>query len=429
MKKIALMLTLFFLFRTIPVSAMSASSAIVLDAENGRVLYEHNAYEKRSMASTTKIMTAICALEYGNLEDVVTVSAKAAAVEGSSIWLNTGEKITLKSLVIGLLLSSGNDAATAIAEHISGSEEEFAKVMTQKAREIGVTDTQFKNPHGLDAEGHYTTAYDLATITSYALKNPIFAEIVKMQSATIEWEGHSWGRTLSNHNKLLKLYDGCDGVKTGYTKKTGRCLVSAATRDEQQLVVVTLNDPDDWNDHMTLLDRCFAEFPVTTLCCEQEHLITLPVTEGTEEYLPLTAEGELHARLCAEERNRIQLYYDVPTEVKAPVSLGETLGTVNWKLDGTALGTVNLVASENIAPVKKQNPLIESFFKISRKWLNLPVKKDIINILNVEEIPHETSKIFSRMWRGFSQKSGRIDFAGARFGEWCDNSHNGCGSG
>lgn len=401
MRKVAALLAFVLLVYCMPTLAISASSAVVIDATNNRVLYEHNAYEKRSMASTTKIMTALCALEQGNMEDVVTVSYKAAAVEGSSIWLETGEKISLRSLIVGLMLSSGNDAATAIAEHISGSESAFAELMTKKAHEIGATNTQFKNPHGLDAEGHYTTAYDLALITSYALKNPSFAEIVKTPKATIEWEGRAWGRTLNNHNKLLTLYEDCDGVKTGYTKKTGRCLVSSATRDGRQLVVVTLNDPDDWNDHMTLLDRCFAEYPVTEFCLEEEHMATMPILNGTTEYLPLKAEKDLLLRLSKEEFERIEVHYDLPEGREAPVAFGEVLGKVSWSLDGKELGCVQLVSSEHVNRVEPEHPLFESFCKISRKWLNLPEKKDIINLLNTEEEPDETSEIFGRVRRCF----------------------------
>lgn len=378
MKKTALLLILILLTQSLPTFALSASSAVVIDATNNRVLYEHNAHEERSMASTTKIMTAVCALEHGNLEDTVIVSPNAAGVEGSSIWLEAGEKITLKSLLVGLMLSSGNDAATAIAEHISGDVAAFAELMTKKAHEIGATRTQFKNPHGLDAEGHYTTAYDLALITSYALKNPTFAEIVKTDKATIEWENHAWGRTLTNHNKLLKLYDGCDGVKTGYTKKTGRCLVSSATRDGRQLIVVTLNDPDDWNDHIALLDRCFSEYPVTNLCLEEEHIATLPILYGTEKYLPLKATQDLSVRLNEEEYSKIKIKYEIPSEAEAPIAFGTVLGKATWYLNDTAVGSVDLVTSAHVNRVEKEHPLFESFYKISRKWLNLPEKKDII---------------------------------------------------
>lgn len=378
MRKTILFLCLILIINQLPTRALSASSAIVIDGANNRVLYEHHAYEQRSMASTTKIMTALCALEEGNLEDIVTVSAHAAAVEGSSIWLEAGEKITLKSLLIGLLLSSGNDAATAIAEHISGSEEEFAKRMTKKAHDIGAIHTQFKNPHGLDAEGHYTTAYDLAIITSYAMKNPVFSEIVKTEKATIEWQNHSWGRTLTNHNKLLRIYDGCDGVKTGYTKKTGRCLVSSATRDGMRLIVVTLNDPDDWNDHVSLLNRCFDEYPVRSLCAEEEHMATLPIVCGDKDYLLLRSAENVQLRLNESERKKLEVKYSIPESVEAPVAFGTVIGRAEWHLNGQMIADVPLVSSEHIDYVKPTHPLYESFYKISIKWLNLPEKKVII---------------------------------------------------
>lgn len=194
---------------------VSAQYACLIDSLSGKVLYEKNAYARHSMASTTKIMTALVALENGNMDDVVTVSANAAGTEGSSIYLKAGEKITLQNLLYGLMLESGNDAAIAIAEHIGGSVERFAEMMNEKAASIGANNTQFKNPNGLDEEGHYTTAYDLALITREALRNKNFAEIVATKQKTIRNLDESFPRSLSNHNKLLSLYSGCDGVKTG----------------------------------------------------------------------------------------------------------------------------------------------------------------------------------------------------------------------
>ena len=402
MKKILVLLFVLFAVLDLPAAAISAASAVVMDAENSRILYEKNGFEKRSMASTTKIMTALCALENGDLEDIVTVSKHAANTEGSSIWLEEGEKITLGSLVQGLMLNSGNDAASAIAEHISGSESAFAELMTQKAKEIGANDTQFKNPHGLDAEGHYTTAYDLALITSYAMKNDTFRELVKTKEATIEWEGHTWGRALKNHNKLLWNYKDCDGVKTGYTKKTGRCLVSSATRDGHQLIVVTLNASDDWNDHTTLLDSCFNDYPINTLCEENEHLLTLPVANGKNGYLPLKTDCTLKVRLSAEEAKHITMKFQTPDAVEAPVVAGTKYGSVSWLLDGIYIGGASLVTDCTIPREEKTNPIIECFHKISRKWLNLPAKNDIIGLMNVEEESHETSKVFSRVRSGIA---------------------------
>ena len=194
---------------------VSAQYACVMDSLTGRVLFEKNAYARHSMASTTKIMTALVALESGNTNDIVTVSANAAGTEGSSIYLKAGEKITLKDLLYGLMLESGNDAAIAVAEHIGGSVEGFAELMNQKAKAVGANQTQFKNPNGLDEDGHYTTAYDLALITRAALRNKDFAEIVATKRKTISNGEESYGRSLANHNKLLTIYKGCDGVKTG----------------------------------------------------------------------------------------------------------------------------------------------------------------------------------------------------------------------
>lgn len=235
----------------------SASFAVAIDAQTGRILYEKNAHGRHSMASTTKIMTAIVALEHGNLDDVVTVSPAAAATEGSSMYLSPGEKITLGNLLYGLMLPSGNDAAMAIGEHVGGDIPGFAAMMNETAQKIGAVNTQFQNPSGLDAEGHYSTAYDMAIITRYAMKNPAFAEIVQTKKKMVPWEGKQWDRTLENHNKLLSMYEGCIGVKTGYTKKTGRCLVSAAQRGGMTVICVTLADPNDWAGPRRHLRRSF----------------------------------------------------------------------------------------------------------------------------------------------------------------------------
>lgn len=225
---------------------VSAKSAVLIETSADRIVYRKNADEKLPMASTTKIMTAICAIENtDDLDRKITVADCAVGVEGSSIYLKHGEHLSVRELVYGLMLSSGNDAAVAIACAVSGDVQRFAALMNETAKKIGVQNTSFKNPNGLDEEGHYTTAYDLARIASYALKNDEFKKIVSTYTTTIPYEGYSYDRRLKNHNKLLKLYDGCIGIKTGFTKKSGRCLVSAAERDGAVLVAVTLNAPDD----------------------------------------------------------------------------------------------------------------------------------------------------------------------------------------
>ena len=245
---------------------ISAEAAALIDVASGRILYQKNGNKKMRIASLTKTMTAIVAIETANLQDVVTVPPQAVGVEGSSIYLKQGEKLTLEELLYGLMLRSGNDAAVAIAYHVGGSVPGFVHLMNEKAALIGMTHTNFTNPHGLDDSNmHYSTAEDMVKLSAYALKNPVFKKIVSTKVKSISWEGENWDRRLQNKNKLLHLYKGADGVKTGYTKLAKRCLASSATRDGRQLAVITLNAPDDWNDSMRLMDWGFSQFKVTKL--------------------------------------------------------------------------------------------------------------------------------------------------------------------
>lgn len=240
--------------------APGAVAAVCVDATSGRVLYEKNADNEMLIASLTKIMTAIVAIENGKLNQLVTVGPRAVGVEGSSIYLKQNEKIPLITLLYGLMLRSGNDAAVAIAEHIGGSVEGFVYLMNQKAAYLGLEHTHFANPHGLDAEGHYSSARDLAVLASYALKNPTFQEVVKTEVITVPWPGEKWNRKFYNKNKMLRLYKWADGVKTGFTKKARRTLVASATKEGRQLVTVTLNDGDDWRDSISMLEYGFNQY-------------------------------------------------------------------------------------------------------------------------------------------------------------------------
>ncbi|ASA22964.1 D-alanyl-D-alanine carboxypeptidase family protein [Paenibacillus donghaensis] len=242
-----------------------AKAAALIDVESGRILYSSRGDEPMLIASLTKIMTALVAIENGDLESKVKVGKNAFAKEGSSLYLQLGEEMTLENMLYGLMLRSGNDAATAIAEHVGGSEEGFVYLMNAKAEELGLIHTHFANPHGLDAEGHYSSANDLARLTAYAMHNPVFKEIVKTPEKTADNPNDKWDYKWSNKNKMLRLYEGANGVKTGYTKKALRCLVSSATRQGQQLVAVTINDGNDWNDHAALLDYGFNHYPLTSL--------------------------------------------------------------------------------------------------------------------------------------------------------------------
>lgn len=248
--------------------SVSAKSAVLIDASDGKILYEKNADLQLPMASTTKIMTALIAIEHGVLEETVTVSAEAVGVEGSSIYLTAGERLTLMELLYAVLLSSANDAATAVAIHIGGSVEGFVTMMNQKAADLSLNNTHFCNPHGLNDKEHYTSAVDLARLTACALKNDIFAKIVATEKYEIP--AGSGKRLLVNHNRLLRSYEGAIGVKTGFTRSSGRCLVSAARRDGLTLIAVTLSAPNDWNEHTKMLDYGFAFFKSETLCLEGE---------------------------------------------------------------------------------------------------------------------------------------------------------------
>ncbi len=260
MRRIIFLLIILLNIVNIDSFALSARSAVLIDAKSARVLYEHNSYEKLPMASTTKIMTGLLACESRKLNETVKVSPFASGTEGSSLWLKIGESQTLENLTYGLMLKSGNDAAVAIAEYLGGSVDAFALLMNEKAKMIGAVNTHFKNPHGLDAEGHFTTAYDLAIIAREAMQIDKFREIVSTKNYKIPMQGEKWDRALKNHNKLLWRYNGCIGIKTGFTKKCGRCLVSSASRGDEELICVTLNAPDDWNDHTYLLDYGFNNF-------------------------------------------------------------------------------------------------------------------------------------------------------------------------
>lgn len=323
-------------------SALSAKSAVLIDSASGRILYEYNAHEKLPMASTTKIMTGLLACESGKLSETVKASAYASGTEGSSLWLKIGEKQTLENLTYGLMLKSGNDAAVAIAEHLGGNTDAFALLMNARAKKIGAVNTSFKNPHGLDTEGHYTTAYDLAMIAREAMKNKTFRKIVSTKKYSIPMEGETWGRALKNHNKLLWMYDGCNGIKTGYTKKCGRCLVSSANRNGQEIICVTLNASDDWSDHKYLLDYGFENYTMKTAVKKGERMGKL-------------ISGEKDVFLVTKKDVSVMVKYGEEVTVKTtvtdkeiPLKKGEVTGSVEIYLNGEKTGETELIAEKTV---------------------------------------------------------------------------------
>jgi D-alanyl-D-alanine carboxypeptidase (penicillin-binding protein 5/6) len=268
-----------------------ASGAALIDVESGRILYSSRGNSRMKIASLTKIMTAIVAIENGDLADTVKVGRNAAGKEGSSLYLKVNEEMSLENLLYGLMLRSGNDAATAIAEHVGGSEEGFVYLMNDKADWLGLANTHFTNPHGLDHKDHYSSANDLAKLTAYALKNNMFKQIVKTRTKMAPNPNEAWDYKWFNKNKMLSMYDGADGVKTGYTKQALRCLVSSATRNGQQLAAVTLNDGDDWADHRRLLDWGFRNYPLEEIASRGQHVAGQEVVIGSTLRYPL-AKGE-----------------------------------------------------------------------------------------------------------------------------------------
>ena len=317
-------------------ASTSASSAVLIEQESGRVLYAQNADEERLIASITKIMTAVVALEHGEPHMAYTVTAEDMA-EGSSMYLKPGDELELEELLYGLLLVSGNDAALAVAHCVSGGVEEFVALMNETAERLEMSHSHFANPNGLDADGHYSSAGDMAALAAYALENPDFKRIVSTASITIG------DRYLANHNKLLRLCKGCIGVKTGFTKAAGRTLVSAATRDGMTLVCATLNDPDDWNDHIALLDYGFANYRMETVVPAGRLMASVLVLNGTAAAVPLAAAEDLRYPVTGDEHLTVEAH--VPVSVPAPVVPGQVIGEICAYLDGEEAARVNLVAA------------------------------------------------------------------------------------
>lgn len=315
-----------------PAIETHAKASALIDVASGRLLYSEDGDTPMRIASLTKIMTAIVAIEHSKLSSTVKTGKRAVGREGSSIYLRLGEEMKLLDMLYGLMLRSGNDAATAIAEHVGGSEEGFVALMNEKAAYLGLSHTQFMNPHGLDVDGHYSTANDLAKLTAYALKNPVFAKIVSTQVKTAPNPNDPWDYKWKNKNKMLRMYEGADGVKTGYTKKALRCLVSSATRNGQQLAAVTLNDSNDWNDHMKLLDWGFNHYKLANLIDKGGVIEGSAYAAGQAFRYPLTA--------AEKEQIRSQIVLQKTNSIAA--ALGER-GALEWYLNDAKIGSIPIV--------------------------------------------------------------------------------------
>ncbi len=340
---------------------LTAEAAVLLEASTGQVLFDKNAGQKRPPASTTKIMTALLALEGGDLSQVVTVSPEAASVGEASLDLRAGEKFTLEELIFGAMLESGNDACVAIAEHLAGTESNFVLIMNQKARIIGAQNTSFKNTNGLPAAGHYTTAKDLALITQYALTNPVFQNIVSTKSRMIG-SGDST-RYLNNTNRLLWSYDWTDGVKTGTTQEAGNCLVASATRNGRQLISVVFHSDSRWGDSIKLLGYGFNCFAQKEVVKEGEIFGSIIVKEGTEQYIEAVAQSPVELTLPKGSQVRLEKKLYMEKDLIAPVCKYEQVGQVNIMINGSLAGSVNLFADRDIKKLPSYKLFFERNFK------------------------------------------------------------------
>jgi len=346
---------------------VSAKSAILIETNSGDIIYEINSKKRMPMASTTKIMTAIVAIESDfPLDKIITITKKMTGAEGSSIYLYENERFTLHDLIYALLLNSANDAAEAIAISVAGSIEKFAEMMNDKAAELNLKDTNFTNPHGLDSELHYTTAYDLAKISAYALENEIFAEIADTQSRIIYpknidgTDNKSRARFLRNHNKMLKLYKDAIGVKTGFTKKSGRCLVSAAERNGIKLVAVTLNASNDWNDHIEMLDYGFENYELVELCIEKEYQFDVNIVNGSKNFVKCeNINDEFVSLPKTVNRDDIKYKTELPQFIYAPVKKGDIVGRIIFMRDEKIIGNTIIVACEDIEINTSKKSIIE----------------------------------------------------------------------
>lgn len=319
---------------------LSASAYVLMDADSGRVLLAHEETQEKPIASTTKIMTALVALERSRLTDIVTVKREHLK-EGSSMYLAEGEQLTMEALLYGLMLPSGNDAAECIADHCGPGREAFVRRMNEKAAALGMTHTAFANPSGLDESGHYSCALDMARLMAHAMREPAFAQIVSAQSAS------AGARAMGNHNKLLDAFDGCIGGKTGYTKAAGRTLVTCAERNGLRLIAVTLHDGSDWEDHKSLYEYGFSAFHAEKALERGKTYALTAVRGGVSSCVRVCAEEPFSYPLADGEALTLRIEAD--ETAAAPVRAGQRLGRAVVVMDGAEVGSVSLIAANDVA--------------------------------------------------------------------------------
>lgn len=339
---------------------VNAEAAVVMDADSGRLLYAQNPDKQLANASTTKIMTALLTLEQPDQDRYFTVDSDAIQVEGTTMGLQPGDSVTLHQLAAGMLLPSGNDAANAAAVEIAGSEEAFVRLMNQRAAELGLENTQYRNPSGLDAEGHYSSARDLATLAAHALENEDFADIVSKQEIRMAFGNPPYNRSLYTTNKLLERYPYAIGVKTGYTDDAGLCLVTAAEKDGTRLIIVTLNGKDDANTHMRLYEHFFPLLARVDLSGFTEGL-SVPVTGGTRDSVAAVPAAEPEAALLEREYDELTREVELPQFVYAPVEAGQVLGEIRLLSGDKVVWQSALVADSDVPALTRERQGILEF--------------------------------------------------------------------
>lgn len=347
--------------------AVSAKSAVVVDADSGRILFAKNENERLPIASTTKIMTALLTLEAAAKEDrEVTITDEMVRVEGSSMGLLPGDRLTLKALAEGMLSVSGNDAANSAAFAVAGSLKGFADLMNRRAAELKLTNTHFVTPSGLDDKNHYSSAYDMALLASAAMKNPDFAEIVGQKEIRVQYLNPDVTRRLTNHNKLLSMYDGCTGIKTGFTKQSGRCLVSSAERGGVRLIAVTLSDPNDWDDHERLLDYGFSRLK-SVPTDDSSYRADISVVGGVSQSVQVTGCAGGSVVLDSLDALNLKRTVELPRFVYAPVRAGEVLGEVRYTVGTKTVAETELTACGNVAQVPREKGFFEKLWDNIRR--------------------------------------------------------------
>jgi D-alanyl-D-alanine carboxypeptidase (penicillin-binding protein 5/6) len=327
---------------------ISAKAAILMDEESGRVLFAENAEQRLPQASLTKIMTALLVIENGDLHKDVVISKNAEETGESSIWLEEGEVLSRNQLLYALMLPSANDAAVALAESVAGSEQEFVSQMNERTRELSLKNTHFANPHGLDAEGHYSSAFDLASLTREGLEDPLFRDVVTTKEMSIPWPGHDWERALINRNQLLNRYQGSRGVKTGYTSNAGCCLVGAAQRGDMKLITVVMNSYDMYGDTERLLNYGFDNYEMDVLE-ESNQTYQVKVSGGTDEIVSVKPERQIAVAVLPDEKGQLSIKTELVEQVEAPVKKGAVLGKGTILLNDKKIDEINYIAQEDVA--------------------------------------------------------------------------------